>query len=401
MLIPWGTDAPIYHWPVATVGLIVANTAAFFATMNLDPETQASLAMRLGDGIHPLEWFTSIFCHANIQHLVGNMMFLWAFGIVVEGKLGWLRFLVVYLGIGVGESALEQLLFRTGTPGFSVGASAAIYGLLAVCMVWAPRNELHCLSFFQFRIANWDLPILLFAVLYIGIEVFMTAISAGQIFSALAHSTGALVGFLVGVAMLKGGVVDCENWDLFTVMRGEHIQPIGGRRSLAKFAPSPSERKAKAKKPKRRKVSSEEDLQMEDPASAATRSLRLGLENGEVEASLAAYRRGMRKVPGWSPSESDLRELIKLLIAAKNWRPAIEVMEAYLQQVESPRPAIRLTLAQVLAYEVERPAHALRVLSETPESSLPPSLQPTHRKVVRKAEAMREEGDLEREGDTA
>ena len=121
MLIPWGTDAPIYHWPVATVGLIVANTAAFFATMNLDPETQASLAMRLGDGIHPLEWFTSIFCHANIQHLVGNMMFLWAFGIVVEGKLGWLRFLVVYLGIGVGESALEQLLFRTGTPGFSVG----------------------------------------------------------------------------------------------------------------------------------------------------------------------------------------------------------------------------------------------------------------------------------------
>ena len=183
-------------------------------------------------------------------------------------------------------------------------------------------------------------------------------------------------------------------------MRGEHIQPIGGRRSLAKFAPSPSERKAKAKKPKRRKVSSEEDLQMEDPASAATRSLRLGLENGEVEASLAAYRRGMRKVPGWSPSESDLRELIKLLIAAKNWRPAIEVMEAYLQQVESPRPAIRLTLAQVLAYEVERPAHALRVLSETPESSLPPSLQPTHRKVVRKAEAMREEGVLELEGDT-
>ena len=88
------------------------------------------------------------------------------------------------------------------------------------------------------------------------------------------------------------------------------------------------------------------------------------------------------------------------MIAAKNWRPAIEVMEAYLQQVESPRPAIRLTLAQVLAYEVERPAHALRVLSETPESSLPPSLQPTHRKVVRKAEAMREEGVLELEGDT-
>jgi hypothetical protein len=31
MLIPFRTDAPIYYWPFATVGLIVVNTLAFFA----------------------------------------------------------------------------------------------------------------------------------------------------------------------------------------------------------------------------------------------------------------------------------------------------------------------------------------------------------------------------------
>ena len=397
MLIPWGTDAPIYHWPAATIGLIVANTAAFFVTVNLDPETQAALAMRLGDGLHPLEWFTSIFCHANIEHLVGNMIFLWAFGIVVEGKLGWWRFLLVYLGIGVLQSALEQAALLSASPGYSIGALAAIYGLLAICLVWAPRNDLNCISFFRFYPAMWEIPILLFALLYIGTEVFMSAVSAGRILSSVAHSTGAVIGFIVGVGLLKAGIVDCENWDLFTVLRGEHIQPISGRRKGAKIAPSPSERKVK--KAKRTKVSADPESQMEDPASAATRALRLGLEYGDADETLNAYRKGMRKVRGWIPSDPDFRELIKLLLSAKEWRPAIEVMETYLQCVEIPHPAIRLTLAQVLTNEVERPAHALRVLSEVSVEGLSGSLQNQYRKVLRKAEAMREEGVLELEGD--
>ena len=398
MLIPWGTDAPIYHWPVATVGLIVANTLAFGLSMNLDPETQTALTMRLGDGLHPLEWFTSLFCHANIQHLAGNMVFLWAFGIVVEGKLGWWRFLLVYLGIGVLESALEQWAMLASEPSRSLGASAAIYGLLAICLVWAPRNDLNCVSFFRVYPAAWDIPILLFALLYIGTEVLTSAASAGRILSSVAHSTGALIGFAVGVGMLKAGLVDCEHWDLFTVMRGEHVSPSGRRRKSVKIAPSPSERKIK--KAKRPKGSADPELRMEDPASAATRALRLGLEYGDADESLSAYRKGMRKVRGWIPSEPDFRELIKLLLAAKDWRPAIDVMETYLQRVESPHPAIRLTLAQVLANEVERPAHALRVLSEVSEEGLSASLQNQYRKVRRKAEEMREEGVLELEGDT-
>ena len=51
----------------------------------------------LGDGIHPLQWLTNIFLHAGFFHLVGNMIFLWTFGFVVEGKLGWLPFTALYL----------------------------------------------------------------------------------------------------------------------------------------------------------------------------------------------------------------------------------------------------------------------------------------------------------------
>ena len=35
-MIPYSTDAPVYHWPVATVGLIAANVAVLVAVMTLE-----------------------------------------------------------------------------------------------------------------------------------------------------------------------------------------------------------------------------------------------------------------------------------------------------------------------------------------------------------------------------
>ena len=72
-------------------------------------------------------------------------MFLWAFGIVVEGKLGASKYLAMYLAIGTLHGAsVQALLLRSGLDGHAAGASAVVYGLLAACMIWAPRNELNC-----------------------------------------------------------------------------------------------------------------------------------------------------------------------------------------------------------------------------------------------------------------
>ncbi|MGO9924108.1 MAG: rhomboid family intramembrane serine protease, partial [Isosphaeraceae bacterium] len=163
IVIPTGTDAPIYHWPYATVGLIVVNAALLFAvpprssTPKLDENDEViadvqnvtnfeRYALALGDGrLHPLQWVTHNFLHYGLGHLLGNMLFLWAFGIVVEGKLGVVKYLLLYLAIGTLHGAFVQtLLMRSGMGTHAAGASAVVYGLLAVSMVWAPRNELNC-----------------------------------------------------------------------------------------------------------------------------------------------------------------------------------------------------------------------------------------------------------------
>src|SRR5215216_3010987 len=168
MIIPWNTDAPIYHFPFATIGLILANTLAFVAILSAeDPEPWL---LSFGDGLHPAQWLTNVFLHADLGHLLGNMIFLWGFGLVIEGKVGWWRFLLLYLGLGAFESAVSQIAMLGGS-GFALGASGAIYGLLAMALVWAPRNDMQCVAILGFRFFSFDFPILGFVTLYIGWEV--------------------------------------------------------------------------------------------------------------------------------------------------------------------------------------------------------------------------------------
>ena len=137
MLIPIGTDAPVYHWPVVTVGLIAINTAVFF----LVGQPQEWM-LSVGDGWHPAQWVTAAFLHANAYHLIGNMLFLWAYGLVVEGKIGWWRFLITYLMIAISQHLAVQSLFGVVTGGWGndqvrhvLGASGAISGVMAIALL--------------------------------------------------------------------------------------------------------------------------------------------------------------------------------------------------------------------------------------------------------------------------
>src|SRR5947209_3280811 len=104
MLIPYATDAPIYHWPFATLGTIIVNVLIFIPVAAM-PEEQREwvyehFALVYG-AWNPLQWLTSNYLHADFWHVAGNMVVLWGIGIIVEGKIGWWRFLALYNLIGI------------------------------------------------------------------------------------------------------------------------------------------------------------------------------------------------------------------------------------------------------------------------------------------------------------
>jgi membrane associated rhomboid family serine protease len=234
-VFPWKTDAPIYHLPVATVTLIVLNAIAFFVTINAtEIENVEPWMLAFGDGLHPVQWVSNIFMHADVMHLVGNMIFLWAFGLVIEGKIGWWRFVLVYLGMGVFESATAQLFMLNGE-GWALGASGAIYGLVAMALVWAPSNSMSVFMLLGVRPISFDFPIIGLATLYIGLEVYSAIAAEFQMSSAMLHLAGVVPGFAIAIAMLKLDWVDCEDWDFFAVFAGRQGEAVKEAKHSVKF----------------------------------------------------------------------------------------------------------------------------------------------------------------------
>ena len=82
-----------------------------------------------GPSPHPL-WltiFSSMFMHANLMHIGGNMLFLWIFGNNVEDALGKVRYIIFYFVCGLAASA-TQIAVDPNSLIPSLGASGAIAG---------------------------------------------------------------------------------------------------------------------------------------------------------------------------------------------------------------------------------------------------------------------------------
>ncbi len=399
MIIPWGTDAPIYHRPVATIALIVINTLVFFAFPSADFK---EWALELGAGVHPLQWITACFMHIGFEHLFENMIFLWAFGIIVEGKLGWWPFTLVYLGIGVVAHALLQFTIHPEEPAVMAGASGVIFGLLAMCLVWAPRNDLQFIAFFRFIPMDFEFPIIWVAAFYIGLELLEVGFRGFKPSSALGHATGAVTGFMLATAMLKLKLVDCEGWDLYAVLAHRQGEKSSERkvksnvkgprqRAAAEFA-----RATAASKPKRKtKGAGKMVKSIEDASGEALRTMRLHLELGETEAALAVYQQSMKSISGWQPPDRDWVNLISAALEQNRWAEAARVMREYVARAAEPSPRVKLKLAQILIQKLGKPQQGLRILEQLKPEELPESLRPTRALLEQQAENLRDEGELE------
>lgn len=149
----------------------------------------------------PLTWLTHMFLHADVIHLVGNMIFLVAVGFLVEMALGSLILLGLYTLAGVGAAALFVLV----NPGQAlplVGASGAIAGLMGMlAVVWGMQK----IRFFYFIGVYFDYvkaPALVLLPLWLGYEVYQY-LSAAEL-DPVAYS--AHVGGLLTGAVAAGGM---------------------------------------------------------------------------------------------------------------------------------------------------------------------------------------------------
>ena len=221
-LIPYSADDaddPTTALPVATIGLIVVNFLVFFyelaveASGNLDSflngwslvpcEYTAHCAVVAGTPTpFWITLFSSMFLHAGWAHILGNMVFLYVFGIHVERAMGAGRYLVFYLLCGLGANGLEiATSIDSNLPG--LGASGAISGVLAGYLVLYPSSHVRTLIPLGFFFWTARLP----AWVFIGfwfllqlVEGLMSLNSVGQGGVAYSAHVG---GFVTGLVLVR------------------------------------------------------------------------------------------------------------------------------------------------------------------------------------------------------
>jgi len=121
---------------------------------------------------------TSMFVHANIAHLAGNMLFLLIFGLRSEEMFSIPEYLLIYFLGGLTGNLLSLLLLPLDVP--SVGASGAIFAMFGAATIYARR------SFSQSIIG---------ALIY---AFFLLFLSSGPGVNNYAHIGGLITGLLLG-----------------------------------------------------------------------------------------------------------------------------------------------------------------------------------------------------------
>jgi membrane associated rhomboid family serine protease len=216
MIIPLWDENPFAkdRWPVVSWTLIGINVAAYAAVSGMSDEAYQVFVERWGLTpallFHPTGWMslvtplTSIFLHANLVHLLSNMLLFWIVGDDVEEVLGRRRFAIFYFACGL----LSALAYAVSAPQSTVpeiGASGAIAALLAAYVMFRPCKKITTLLlWFIVRVdAYWIIGIW---VLIQFIDIGLSADDGGDSVAYAAHIGGLIAGAALFAAMRPAGV---------------------------------------------------------------------------------------------------------------------------------------------------------------------------------------------------
>ena len=192
------------RWPAVTALLIAANAYAFFLELTNGEQFvygHSVIPARIAAGHGWGTILTAMFMHASWSHIIGNMIFFWAFGPAMEEAMGRVRFLAFYLVGGVVAMTAQVMAMPTSRVP-NLGASGAIAAVMGAFLATYPRDRIRTLLFlfFFFRIAF--VPAALLIGFWFLTQLFSAGAVAGTVQTGgvayLAHIGGFLFGVLTG-----------------------------------------------------------------------------------------------------------------------------------------------------------------------------------------------------------
>jgi membrane associated rhomboid family serine protease len=216
-----------YEWPYVTFILITINLAVFLFTVDFSVFDIKNLYMfPVYDkyvnmfGLAPQDLFskpytliTHMFIHAELVHFYGNILMLAIIGMVVEPKIGPVKFFLVYLLSGLCAVPFGFLMeFMVKTAVILVGASGAIYGTMVLAgtvagweEIWGlliPVLNMIIIPIDAFTLRNIKVPMFIAILFYFLMNLVLTLVNLPFSIGELAHFGGIFGGILAFIFVL-------------------------------------------------------------------------------------------------------------------------------------------------------------------------------------------------------
>ncbi|HUJ32499.1 MAG TPA: rhomboid family intramembrane serine protease [Candidatus Acidoferrum sp.] len=189
------------HFPVVTVGIILVNFFVFVLELTGGDAfvlKWAAVPANIIAGHHWITVLTAMFMHGSWSHILGNMVFLWAFGPEIEDSMNPLRYLVFYL-VGGFVAMLAQIAISPSSTVPNLGASGAIAAVMGAFLVTYPRDRIRALLVIFVFVRVTLIPAALLIGFWFLIQLFnvgsVAAVQTGGV-AYVAHVGGFVFGVL-------------------------------------------------------------------------------------------------------------------------------------------------------------------------------------------------------------
>ncbi len=182
-----------YSFSNAALIIIAINIGVFMLTQ-MSPHLQAYMSLNvvlvIEKGMY-YQFFTYMFTHSSLYHLLGNMLGVLFFGLAIERSIGSKEFVLMYVLIGFlcGLTSFISYYFSGMYYTFLLGASGSVYAILLMYAVLFPNARI-----FIWGILPVSAPLLV--LIYAGISVWNQLFSVGSGIAHMAHLAGFVFAWL-------------------------------------------------------------------------------------------------------------------------------------------------------------------------------------------------------------
>ena len=190
--------------PAVTSLLILANVLVFFEELvhgNRFIRHWSIIPAYVVAGHRPITILTAMFLHAGWLHILGNMIFFWAFGPAIEDAMGRGRFLLFYLSGGV-VAMVAQILADPSSRIPNLGASGAIAAVMGAFLVTYPRDRIRTILIILIFVRITFIPASILIGFWFLIQLFHVGLVAEVQTGGVAY-VAHVGGFLFGVVTAR------------------------------------------------------------------------------------------------------------------------------------------------------------------------------------------------------